>query len=191
MIIITYKTEICSELVKSKTDWYDSHTRTEKGSGGLTDIRTMVGDVMFDVRACGILRNGTSVLVSTESDGTRTLTGGATKTRETTEAAVIREYAEETGLQVTVKRLAGVVESYFMLGELPYQQLIFIYEMSADTDLAELVPNKERTTVRWESIQHMTELKPAILNDFVQHEVNHLRHVMVHEEKEIKKDRPV
>jgi 8-oxo-dGTP diphosphatase len=95
----------------------------------MTDIRTMMDDTRFDVRACGLLLDGDRFLISTEKDGTRTLPGGAVKVGETTEAAVIREFYEETNLQVQPRRLLAIIENHFKLKRQLYQQIIFVYEL--------------------------------------------------------------
>ena len=142
----------------------------------MTDIRTVLGNTKFDVRACGMLKNKQGeLLVSTEVDGTQTLSGGAVKIGETTEEALVREFLEETNLHVTVEKLVAIVENFFEFEGGPYQQLIFIYELSL-TEEGQALYCREKVNVNWEPLQEVRQLKPVILNEIIQLEGDSIRH---------------
>ena len=61
----------------------------------MEDIRVVIGDSKFDVRACGVLSQDNHILSSVESDGSQTLPGGAVKIGETSKEAVVREFLGE------------------------------------------------------------------------------------------------
>lgn len=133
----------------------------------MTDIRTTFNHTSFDVRACGFLRDENKVLVSLESDGQKTLTGGAVKIGESTEEAVVREFFEETNLHVTVNHLIGVIENFFYFKGQPYQQLIFVYDLSLTKGRPQVLASKEKPHVCWEKTTDVTGLKPSVLNEWL------------------------
>ncbi|MGX4687348.1 NUDIX hydrolase [Vagococcus sp. JNUCC 83] len=140
----------------------------------MQDIRVVIGDSKFDVRACGILRQEGCVLTTIESDGTKTLPGGAVKIGETSEQAVIREFKEEAGMTISVDSLLSVIENRFMYEEKPYQQIIFVYEVSATSK--ENKDNHDEVVVEWSSIVDITSLKPHQLNDIIKNDICSIQH---------------
>ncbi|MBO0476459.1 NUDIX domain-containing protein [Vagococcus sp. DIV0080] len=132
----------------------------------MTDIRMTIEGSRFDVRACGILRKEGKVLVSFESDGVQTLTGGAVKMGETSEEAVIREFKEETNLDVEVKELSAIIENFFDYDDRPYQQLIFVYDLVLSQKNQELIC-REKVNVTWAEENQLTNLKPSALNELI------------------------
>ena len=133
----------------------------------MIDIRVEINQTKFDVRACGILKNEDKILVSTEDDGTQTLSGGAVKLDETSEEAVVREFLEETGLFVKVERLVAVLENFFECEGKPYQQIIFVYDLSLDKNQEQQLICKEKVNVSWIDQEVVTMLKPEPLNKLV------------------------
>ncbi len=141
----------------------------------MTDIRVELGLSKFDVRACGLLRHQGELLVSTEVDGTQTLSGGAIKIGETSEEAVIRELKEETNLDVEVNRLVAIVENFFTYENKPYQQIIFVYELALK-EPSQKIKCLEKVNVHWVKENEVNNLKPVILNEIVQIKDNQLKH---------------
>lgn len=131
------------------------------------DIRATFDNTQFDVRVCGILKNQGKVLVSNESDGSQTLTGGAVQIGETTEEALIREFYEETKLQVKPQKLVAIIENFFTFAG-DYHQIIFVYEAlltdgSNPTDLV----CEEKLDVNWAPLENVNQLKPVVLNQLI------------------------
>lgn len=157
------------------------------------DIRTFFNETKFDIRSCGILKKEDKVLISNEEDGSQTLPGGAIKIGETTEQAVVRELLEETNLHVKVERLVAVVENFFILDNIPYQQLIFVYELSlVTTSIKEICCKEETVSSEWLKKNEIRALKPHILEQLIyqpkqefQHLINKERekHVSINHEK--------
>lgn len=131
----------------------------------MTDIRTTIGDTRFDVRACGLLLDGERFVVSTEEDGTRTLPGGAVKIGETTEAAVIREFYEETNLQVQPRCLLAIIENHFELKQQRHQQIIFVYELTKSKE--DQILQKEAVLAQWQPLTEIVHLKPTGLKQLL------------------------
>lgn len=141
----------------------------------MTDIRIDINHTNFDIRACGILRNNGELLVSTEVDGTQTLSGGAVKIGETSEEAVIREFKEETNLDVSINRLTAIVENFFTFETKPYQQIIFVYELVLKKTIQE-INCREKVNVQWVKEGHVVNLKPVILNEIIRLKADGLQH---------------
>lgn len=132
-----------------------------------TDIRATFDNTQFDVRVCGILKNNGKVLVSTEDDGSQTLTGGAVQIGETTEAALVREFYEETKLKIKPQKLVAIIENFFSF-EAEYHQIIFVYEaLLAEGSHPNDLVCEEKLDVNWEPLRQVNQLKPAVLNELI------------------------
>lgn len=142
----------------------------------MTDIRTLFDNTKFDVRACGILRHHNQILVSHEHDGSITLNGGAVEIGESTEQAVRREFFEETNLYVQVDELVAIIENFFTLNAHPYQQIIFVYNLSFETNKEQNILCKEKLDVKWQAIDEVNNLKPEILNTIIREKRTGLQH---------------
>ncbi|MFW8054116.1 NUDIX domain-containing protein [Vagococcus fluvialis] len=143
----------------------------------MTDIRVTIDNYKFDVRACGILEDKGKILVSTEVDGTQTLSGGAVKLGETSEEAVVREFLEETNLHVKVDKLVAVVENLFEFENAPYQQVIFVYALSLNEKKQQELICKEKVNASWVNKNLVTMLKPERLNELVGLETESVLHM--------------
>ncbi|MEG0285797.1 MAG: NUDIX domain-containing protein [Vagococcus sp.] len=143
----------------------------------MTDIRVKIDNYKFDMRACGILEYEGKVLISTEVDGTQTLSSGAVKLGETSEEAVVREFLEETNLHVTVDKLIAVVENLFEFENAPYQQVIFVYFLSLNEKEQQELICKEKVNASWVNKNLVTMLKPELLNELVGLETKGVLHM--------------
>ena len=149
----------------------------------MSDIRVMIEDTKFDVRVSGILEINNQILVTNECDGVKTLPGGAIKTKETTEVAMIREFYEETHLKIKVGRLVACVENLFYYDELPYQQINFVYEVSLlDSEESDIEWHDTVTTEWIDKSNINNQLQPSILNKLIVEERENFQHI-VHEER--------
>lgn len=139
----------------------------------MEDIRVVIGESKFDVRACGILKQEDNVLTTLESDGTHTLPGGAVKIGETSKEAVVREFLEETCIKVGVGSLLSIIENMFIYEGKPYQQVIFVYEVFA---LEDIQPNIGEVPVEWTNIMMSDSLRPSQLNELVKQATTTTQH---------------
>ena len=142
------------------------------------DIRTTFGKTQFDVRACGILHHNGNILISHETDGSATLTGGALKIGETSEQAVIREFLEETNLHVKVNKLVAVIENFFEVNSKIFQQIIFVYHVELQEDCPQILRCKEKLNVMWVATETVNNLKPPVLNELIQLDDDSLKHYL-------------
>lgn len=73
-----------------------------------------IGNYHYRFRAGGLLvKDGKILFVKTKFGDYYYVVGGGVKLGESTEAAIIREFAEETSIQADIKRLAVVCENFF------------------------------------------------------------------------------
>lgn len=78
------------------------------------DILFGEDEFCFSVRTVGVAVRDGKVLVQREKDGNEyALPGGTVKFGETTEETLIREYIEETGSEISIKKLLWTEESFW------------------------------------------------------------------------------
>ena len=103
-----------------------------------------MGDVMeyelagIETIARGVcVRDGKILLCRAKGGSTTYLPGGHIEFGETGRKALVREMAEETGLEVKTGRFMGVVENSFLQHGKPHAEINLVYEMTlVDADAA-------------------------------------------------------
>jgi ADP-ribose pyrophosphatase YjhB (NUDIX family) len=98
------------------------------------------------------------------SVGLWSLPGGRVEPGESDEQAVVREVWEETGLDVTVGRLLGIVEISTQNGDI---QVVRDYEcVVADPTRIELRPGDDAADARWVALEDLRRLptSPGLLD---------------------------
>ena len=92
------------------------------------DILFSTDKICFGVRTVGVtLKNG-KILVQREKDGNEyALPGGTVKLGESTEETLIREYLEETGSEISIKRLLWTEESFWQYNGKKQHGIAFYY----------------------------------------------------------------
>ncbi len=103
-----------------------------------------MGDVMeyelagIETIARGVcVRDGKILLCRAKGGSTTYLPGGHIEFGETGRKALVREMAEETGLEVETGRFMGVVENSFLQHGKPHAEINLVYEMTlVDADAA-------------------------------------------------------
>lgn len=108
----------------------------------MPDLRLIVDDVAFAIRAVLICQRNGKLLVEGGAYPFRNLPGGAVETGEALNAAAQREWLEETGLRASAVHLAGFVENFFELKGRRWHELGFYYHIDAPAELPD-----ERFTV--------------------------------------------
>ncbi|NLT57521.1 MAG: NUDIX domain-containing protein [Clostridiales bacterium] len=111
------------------------HIFREIGSGEilLMDICTDIDGIRFNLRVAGILeRDGEILLHRQKKDDFWSLVGGRVQTMESTVKALSREFNEELGADITVERLASVIENFFEYERTQSHEILFIYYLRDD-----------------------------------------------------------
>lgn len=100
------------------------------------DMSVPCGDGIVNIRVGAIIRKDGKILMAKNARANYCYSvGGRIRMHETAEEAIVRECLEETGVALSVKRLAFVHENYFYgdtatnLGKLIYELSIY-YEMN-------------------------------------------------------------
>lgn len=104
-------------------------------------------------RSVGVLVDGEKILLQRDRDGNEyALPGGHVQIGETSEAALIREFKEETGADIHCRRLLWTEECFWQWGEKSTHTIAFYYLIelaagSAIPDLGEFVSQKDNCNV--------------------------------------------
>lgn len=136
------------------------------------DIRVKIGENGFDVRSCGILIKDGKILVSNEDDGTVTLSGGAVKTGETTDEAIVREFKEESGLDdVKVIKLIAVIENFLKYKDADYHQFMYVYSLDLKNQSLNLptLTQEEKMFTKWVDVTSLNSInfRPSVINEIL------------------------
>ncbi len=92
------------------------------------DILFKDEDYVFSYRVSGIMiHEGKILLQKPENEDGYSFVGGHVAIGETTAEALVREYKEETGIDVVIERLFAVGEVFFSWGKRPCHQISLYY----------------------------------------------------------------
>lgn len=95
-----------------------------------TDVLFSTEEFIFSYRVAGILiHNGNVLLQCPEEDTAHAFPGGHIKLGENTAEALIREFKEETGADITVGNLDWIGEMFFPWGDKKYHQISLYYRV--------------------------------------------------------------
>ncbi|MBL0387726.1 NUDIX hydrolase [Tumebacillus sp. ITR2] len=98
----------------------------------------------FNHRAAGVVvHDGFVLLHRLEKDDFWSLPGGRVELMEPSHVTVVREFAEELGVEVRVDRMLWVVENFFEFEGVPYHETSFLYKVDL-TDERHPLLDKER-----------------------------------------------
>jgi len=140
------------------------------------DIRLMIEDVKFSVRAVGVLRKNNRILFQKrKGDEFWALPGGAIEVLERAKDVIARELEEEIGLKdVEVIRPLWFVEYFFKFNNLDQHQYIIGYLLNID-DNNEIINKEEFDGIeegkniiyKWIDINNLQneKIKPDYLKD--------------------------
>lgn len=101
----------------------------------MPDLRLLVDDVAFAVRAVLICQRNGKLLVEAGDYPFRNLPGGAANTGEALAAGAAREWYEETGQPAGPLHLLALVENFFELKGRRWHELGFYYRIEAPDSL--------------------------------------------------------
>lgn len=134
-------------------------------------------DCNCNFRAVGVfIRNG-KILVQRDKDGTEyALPGGHVKIGESSEQSLIREYKEETGADIIIRRLLWIEEHFWNWNGKQTHGIAFYYliELASDIDIPdteEFVSQKDNCNIllKWLSLEDLKNISiyPSFLPEKV------------------------
>ncbi|MBO5023828.1 MAG: NUDIX domain-containing protein [Clostridia bacterium] len=133
----------------------------------------------WSFRSAGVLLRNGKILVQRERDGEEyALPGGSIEFGETSKQALVREYAQETGADVSCGRLLWIEESFRRDGGKKTSELNFYYmvELSGEgiPDTGKFMPQKdnERVLYGWLPLENIDKVK--IYPEFLGNEILNL-----------------
>lgn len=139
-----------------------------------------------DLRTVGVLIKGNQILVQRDKEGNEyALPGGHIKIGETLENGLIREYKEETGAEIRIKRLLWSEECFWEWNGKQAHSIAFYYlieecEGFEIPDNGEFVSHKDNCHVLlgWLPIDGIRNV--MIYPEFLKEEIYHLDEPMKH-----------
>ncbi|MHA1239060.1 MAG: NUDIX hydrolase [Candidatus Odinarchaeia archaeon] len=126
-----------------------------------------------------IIRNGKVLLVKRRTQpkkGAWSIPGGLVKLGETVEEALKREILEETGLRVSVEKIAGVFDYIERdeSGRIRYHYVII--DFFCNVSEGKLSPSSDAQEAKWISLN---EIEGLYLTDMTRRLIRNLRELMV------------
>lgn len=97
------------------------------------DLTVDIAEGRLNIRVAAIIQQDDKILVSQWPNGTISLVGGRVALGETTQAAISREVAEETGLIVEAASLFAMIENYFKYDDTFYHEFLYVYNVTTNT----------------------------------------------------------
>lgn len=139
-----------------------------------------------DLRTVGVLINGNKILVQRDKEGNEyALPGGHVKIGETLANALIREYKEETDVEIRIKRLLWSEECFWEWKEKQAHNIAFYYlieecESFEIPDNGEFISHKDNCNVLigWLPIEEIKNI--TIYPKFLKEEIYNLNEPIKH-----------
>lgn len=145
------------------------------------DIQFEKNNCIFNYRIAIVIKKGNKILVQKDNRvGHYTLPGGRCMLGENSINAAKREFKEETGLDIDLKRKMGIIENFFVsnFNEKNYHEILIIHEFNfVDNNIysQDIIQNieedkKEHLTYIWLSIENLRKanFKPEIILNMIE-----------------------
>lgn len=101
----------------------------------MRDIQVIDNETAFNYRVSGVVIKDNKILLNRlKNDDFWTFVGGKVAFGENSEKAIVREYFEETGVNIKVERLAACVENFFIFNSKRWHEILFFYVLKDDNE---------------------------------------------------------
>lgn len=145
-----------------------------------SDILFSNGNYRFGLRTVGIALQNGNILIQREKGGSEyALPGGTVKLGETTEETLIREFKEETGVDITINRLIWTEENFWSYKGKKQQGVAFYYlieipDNNEIPDSGEFISQKDNCNVMlgWVPVENLNNL--TVYPEFIKREINNI-----------------
>lgn len=164
----------------------------------MKDILLKTQNDIFSLRVAGIcLSNGKILLHKTSNNDGYALPGGHVTFHETAEQAIIREFFEETGVDIWIGKLKWIGENFFNRGGCPCHQICFYYTIflldAEITKNRKFIGNEQNKPIHFEWVplssidkiklypENIKELLKDLDNDDIKHFVTQRKKVTLND----------
>ena len=143
---------------------FEEHERfkkiNEKKNAWIKDILFDVDGVLFSYRVGGVLIKDNKILL-TKGGEDYSLPGGHVQIGETSSETVIREFKEETGIDVEPINVISTYENFWNWDGKKCHQLCIYYRLNMKDDTQELIarPDTNDTKYVWVSLNDLSNIK--------------------------------
>ena len=123
----------------------------------MKDILFDVDGVLFSYRVGGVLIKDNKILLTKGGDD-YSLPGGHSQIGETSQETIVREFKEETGLDVGPLSVISTYENFWKWGDKDCHQLCIYYKLKMVDETQKLVPNPDTSDIKYVWLE-LEELK--------------------------------
>lgn len=161
------------------------------------DIGISTENEKFKYRVSGLLiKNNKLLVVKIDNNSFYCLPGGHVELLEDTRDAVVREFKEETGIDVEIKQLKYITENFFKSGKYNCHEvgMYYILETTNMIDFKEYTIeelDKDRITklnFKWIDIDDLKNVKPEFLKNKIKEKTNQIQHLIIKDDKIVKEE---
>ena len=153
------------------------------------DIEIVSSNIKFKYRVSGLLVVDNKLLVcKINNNNFYCLPGGHVELFENSRDAIIREFKEETLIDVKVERLLYLTENFFKSGKYECHEIGMYYLLSANNIKVEDFERKEEeidgiTTLsfKWQNIDNLENIKPEFLKEKL--DLDKTKHLVIKSDK--------
>ncbi|MDD6571690.1 MAG: NUDIX domain-containing protein [Thermoflexaceae bacterium] len=153
----------------------------------MRDIQIKEDESVFNCRVAGVIvKNNMILLNRLKNDDFWTCVGGKVAFGESTEESIIREYREETGVNIRIEHLSAIVENFFEFNSKQWHEFLFFYELkdeNGELDFFEgerKIKDNANGVYKWfdlnelESIKMQPECSYRIIKNITSQNIQHI-----------------
>lgn len=152
------------------------------------DLSVMIDDVKLNIRVGLIIKYDNKILVEKNKNvNFAVVPGGRVKSLESTHSTLLREIAEELGIDISNEKaeMVSLIENFFVFDNTKYHELYFLYkvELSQDYNLKDGMNNLDNNDSSYYLLTNeqfqKENLLPDVLKEIVN--INEFKHYVVND----------